>query len=68
MGFDAYRLMQGLYSADTFWPLDGMSGSLSVDADGRIRRALPFAQFQNGRPNALPESRALDSDGLIGAR
>lgn len=68
MGFDAYRLMQGLYSADTFWPLAGMSGSLSVDADGRIHRSLPFAQFQNGRPNALPNDQTPSSDGLIGAR
>lgn len=68
MGFDAYRLMQGLYTADLFWPLAGVSGLLDVDATGRIHRSLPFAQFRNGRPAPLPELRTLNSERLIGAR
>jgi outer membrane PBP1 activator LpoA protein len=56
MGFDAHRLMNDLYSsADTYWPLMGVSGRLSVDAEGKIHRDLPFAQFRNGRPEALPQ-------------
>ena len=56
MGFDAYRLMDQLYSnPQAFWPLDGLSGRLSPDAQGRIHRVLPFAQFQSGRPVRLAE-------------
>jgi outer membrane PBP1 activator LpoA protein len=53
MGFDAYQLAGVLYSGDrAAWPLRGVSGDLSVDAAGRIHRALPLAQFQDGRPTA----------------
>lgn len=59
MGVDAYRLVGALYSGAGQWPLEGLSGSLELDADGRVRRLLPFAQFLNGRPVAL-EPVALD--------
>jgi outer membrane PBP1 activator LpoA protein len=53
MGFDAYQLVGVLYNGDrAAWPLRGVSGDLSVDEAGRIHRALPLAQFQDGRPEA----------------
>ena len=71
MGFDAYSLIARLYSNDGApWSLRGLSGDLSLDAQGRVRRVLPLAQFRNGRPVALDTSRPqpIDSRGLIGLR
>jgi outer membrane PBP1 activator LpoA protein len=71
MGFDAYQLVGALYEGDVSgWPLHGMSGDLSVAADGRIHRTLPLGQFRNGRPVALevelPELR--EDRELVGFR
>jgi outer membrane PBP1 activator LpoA protein len=70
MGFDAYRLAGSLYGGERSWPVTGMSGDLSVDADGRIHRGLTLAQFRNGRPvpvdGAVPS--ANETDRLIGNR
>ena len=71
LGFDAYGLMDQLYASEqVFWPLQGLSGNLSPDAQGRIHRALPFAQFQNGRPVRLNQTpQALEPEqAIIGAR
>jgi hypothetical protein len=48
----------------------GLSGDLSLDAQGRVRRVLPLAQFRNGRPVALDLSgqQPIDSRRLIGQR
>jgi uncharacterized protein len=71
MGFDAYSLIASLYANDgSPWSMRGMSGDLSLDTQGRVRRVLPLAQFRNGRPvayDAVP-SAAIDSRGLIGGR
>jgi outer membrane PBP1 activator LpoA protein len=71
MGFDAYGLVATLYSNDGEpWSIRGLSGDLSLDAQGRVRRVLPLAQFRNGRPVALDTSRvpAIDSGRIIGQR
>jgi uncharacterized protein len=75
MGVDAYRLIATLYTDERFgWPVHGMSGELSIDATGRVRRALPLAQFRNGRPAVLEQSieppLAPDAgpDSLVGRR
>jgi hypothetical protein len=64
-GYDAYQLIAPL-SADngTAWRISGATGELSVDPRGRIRRALPFAEFRGGRPVAL----VPDSTGPFSAR
>lgn len=74
-GYDAYRLIGRLYSADPFaWPMPGVTGDLAVDGQGRIRRGLPFAQFRNGRPVAIPSLPAAPLpgpdtlEGIVGAR
>ncbi|HVS25360.1 MAG TPA: penicillin-binding protein activator [Gammaproteobacteria bacterium] len=70
MGFDAYRLVGSLYNvARSSWPVRGMSGDLSLDADGRVHRTLPLAQFRNGRPAAydVPVAGARSRE-LVGTR
>jgi outer membrane PBP1 activator LpoA protein len=71
MGFDAYGLVGPLYAGDgTRWSIRGLSGDLSLDEQGRVRRVLPLAQFQSGRPVALdaPRSQPIDAGGFIGSR
>jgi outer membrane PBP1 activator LpoA protein len=70
MGFDAYRLVGSLYSDDaSVWPVRGMSGDLSLDTQGRVHRALPLAQFRNGRPVAVEAPSPIPiNTGLIGQR
>jgi hypothetical protein len=70
MGFDAYRLVGSLYNGErAAWPVRGMSGDLSLDTDGRIHRALPLAQFRNGRPAPydIPVATAPSRE-LVGTR
>ena len=60
-----------LYANDgTAWSMRGLSGDLSLDEQGRVRRVLPLAQFQSGRPVALDmlSLQPIDSGGLIGER
>jgi hypothetical protein len=46
-----------------------MSGDLSLGTDGRVHRALPLAQFRNGRPTAydIPVAGAPARE-LVGTR
>lgn len=70
MGFDAYRLVGSLYADTGAWPLRGLSGDLSLDSQGRVRRVLPLARFQGGRPvaiDAVPTS-PIDARDLVGLR
>jgi uncharacterized protein len=70
MGFDAYSLVGSLYNGDrAAWPVRGMSGDLTLDDGGRIHRALPLAQFRNGRPVAyeLPVGGPAQRE-LVGTR
>jgi hypothetical protein len=57
MGYDAYQLIAALFAARTgpMQEIDGATGKLYLDADGRVRRKLAWAQFQSGEAVALPE-------------
>jgi len=57
MGYDAYQLIASLHAAhtDPMVEVDGATGKLRVDAEGRVRRELAWAQFQRGEAVALPE-------------
>jgi outer membrane PBP1 activator LpoA protein len=57
MGYDAYQLIAALFSARSgdMQELDGATGKLFLNADGRVHRRLAWAQFQNGEPVAMPE-------------
>lgn len=56
MGFDAYNLIASLYAnrGDEMLLLDGATGELFLDQQGRIHRRLAWAQFQRGEAVALP--------------
>jgi len=58
MGYDAYQLIAALFAARTgpMQEIDGATGKLYLDYDGRVRRRLAWAQFQGGEPVALPET------------
>lgn len=54
-GFDAYRIIP-LLKAGKFGPTNavpGMTGLLSIDDHGRVRRELDWAQVTNGNPVPL---------------
>ena len=57
MGYDAYQLIAALYSAGSgpMQEIDGATGRLYLDNDGRVRRKLAWAQFQGGEAVALPD-------------
>ncbi len=54
MGIDAYSIVGAVFRDPFFTSIDGVTGLLSMDTQGRIRRTLPFAQFRAGVPELLP--------------
>jgi len=60
MGYDAYQLIAALFAAHSgaMQEIDGATGRLYLDNEGRVRRHLAWAQFQSGEPIALPELEA----------
>ncbi|MFQ5547598.1 MAG: penicillin-binding protein activator [Woeseia sp.] len=56
MGFDAYHLVARLFGSRTgpMDEIDGATGRLYLDDEGRVHRRLAWAQFQEGEPVALP--------------
>ncbi len=55
-GYDAFRLIGELrrLQAGGTSPLPGLTGRLSVDSAGRVRRELDWAQVVDGRPVSPP--------------
>ncbi len=60
-GYDAYRLVGELQRprAGSPAPLPGLSGRLEIDAQGRVRRELEWAQVVGGRPAPWPQPATL---------
>ncbi len=58
-GYDAYRIAAGLQRGGSISP-QGLTGTLSLDAAGRVRRELNWVQIKGGapRPIAAPEPTA----------
>jgi len=56
MGFDAYNLISSLYANRNIErvKLNGATGELFLDQQGRVHRRLAWAQFQHGEAVALP--------------
>jgi outer membrane PBP1 activator LpoA protein len=56
-GYDAYRLVHELprLRNGNAGPLPGVSGRLAVDAQGRVRRELDWAQIVGGRISPWPQ-------------
>ena len=55
MGYDAYHLVGALFAArgSDMLSMDGATGYLFTDEDGRVHRRPAWAQFQNGQPVAI---------------
>jgi hypothetical protein len=54
-GFDAYRIVP-LLKAGKFGSanaIPGMTGLLSIDTQGRVRRELDWARVMDGKPSPL---------------
>ena len=68
MGYDAYLLLGELYGArgGEMAPINGASGALYLDADGRVHRRLAWAEFQRGEAvvlaSRLSPREAIGSD------
>ncbi len=62
MGYDAYHLVGSLFASNgtAFREIDGASGRLYLDPDGRIHRYLAWAQFRDGRPVPAPTPDPFD--------
>jgi len=56
LGYDAYHLVAALSGArlDAMPEIDGATGKLYLDADGRIHRRPAWARFEQGTPVAMP--------------
>ena len=52
-GYDAGQLIIALRNPQWQWPLGGVTGRLSPDAQRRFRRDLDWAQIRNGKPLLL---------------
>lgn len=63
-GYDAYRLIPSLRNRlqGQRGLVPGMTGRLSIDADGRIRRDLDWAQIRDGKPRSLAFATAEPPD------
>ena len=61
MGYDAYNLIASLhaYRGGEMTELDGASGELFLDQQGRIHRRLAWAQYQRGEAVALPDQEEV---------
>jgi uncharacterized protein len=57
-GFDAYRIAEALRqsSAPSSLDINGLTGQLTLDPDGRIHRQLIWAQLRDGEVTELPSS------------
>ena len=62
MGYDAYHLVAPLFAArdGTMPEIDGATGILYLDSNGRIHRRLAWAEFRRGEPVPLPGQSELD--------
>ena len=61
MGYDAYNLIASLFATrrGEMVELDGATGMLFLDYDGRVHRRLAWAQFQRGQVVALPATEDI---------
>lgn len=58
MGYDAYYLVGSLFAARGGFmdEVDGATGMLFLDSDGRVHRRMAWAQFQRSAPVSLPDA------------
>jgi len=66
LGFDAYRLMPLLNAGMGPTELEGVTGVLHLDDQGRILRRLPWARIQGGKPELMnPAPLQSDNSGIM---
>lgn len=68
LGYDAYNLVAALFASrfDDMAEIDGATGVLYLDADGRVHRQLAWARFQGGEPVAMPDNTPDRRDSRYG--
>ncbi len=61
MGYDAYHLVAPLFASrdGQMSEIDGATGQLWLDSNGRVHRRLAWAEFVRGEITALPEQQPL---------
>ena len=59
-GYDAFRIAASLQRGAGVNP-QGLTGTLSIDAQGRVRRELEWARIKNGVPTPLDRVDATAS-------
>jgi outer membrane PBP1 activator LpoA protein len=57
LGIDAFRVAQELMAGKRDLDIDGVTGRLSLAADGQIRRALPVAHVAGGQLTVVAEPK-----------
>ena len=67
MGYDAYNLVAELFAArgGTITELDGATGRLFIDLEGRVHRKLAWAEFRGGSLVPLPQLDAELPEGSV---
>ena len=57
LGYDAYNLVAALYAdrGTMMSEIDGATGKLFLDQEGKVHRKLAWAEFRGGVPEALPQ-------------
>jgi outer membrane PBP1 activator LpoA protein len=53
-GYDAGQIVLALRNPQARWPLAGITGRLTPDADHRFTRDLEWAEIRNGQPQTTP--------------
>lgn len=61
LGYDAWHLVPSLYASriDAIPEIDGATGRLWIDGDGRVHRKLAWARFERGEAMAMPALERL---------
>jgi outer membrane PBP1 activator LpoA protein len=57
-GYDAYRIAEALKRGASIDP-QGLTGTLSLDAQGRVRRELQWVRIKSGAPTPLERADAV---------
>lgn len=65
LGYDAWHLVPALFAArvDDLPEIDGATGRLWLDGDGRVHRKLAWARFESGEPVAMPAAQPVPMEG-----
>jgi outer membrane PBP1 activator LpoA protein len=57
LGIDAFRVAQELLARNRDFEIDGVTGRLTLGADGQVKRGLPVALIANGKLSIVGETR-----------